>query len=755
MRTALLIASALAVVGLHPGDASATGAARPSITVLSNRADLISGGDALVAIGLPRGVTPSRVRVTVERRVRRRVRRRDVTRAFAVRPNGRFEGVVSGLPLGRSTLRARIGRRRGAAVPIVNRPNGGPVFSGPQVQPWVCQATAVDAQCNQPAEYTFLYKSTDATKSGLQPYDPAEPPSDVATTRTDQGVRVPFVVRLETGYQDRDQYKILTLYRPGEPWEPWAPQRQWNRKVLVTHGGGCGASHEAGSARLSDYSGTLPATPGIEDSYVVALGRGFAVMSTALNNNGHNCNLATQAESMVMAKEHLVETYGPVRYTIGTGCSGGALVQQQVANAYPGGIYEGLIVTCSYPDTLTPGAQFADYHLLRLYFEHSSRWGPGIAWSPTQWGAVEGHLSHLNAITADEGLFKSATDPTYPCAGVSDEQRYHPERNPGGARCSILDHMINVLGPRPESAWSPVERALGRGFAGAPFGNVGVQYGLKALQRGEITAAQFVDLNARIGGLDIDVRPTAERSPGDDHAIRNAYRSGAINEANNLDRVAIINHAGPDPGVAHDFSHAWWTRDRLEREHGHFRNHVLWFGQTPLIGDPRWATEALIAMDRWLAAVERDNSDRPLADKIVDDKPADITDRCSNLPGLELVRGVCEQPDLQTHYGTPRTVAGGPVTNDNTKCELRPLRREEYPVAFSDEQWAQLEQAFPTGVCDYARPAVGQQGAIPWQTYQERDGRVIYGGRRLGPVPARSGSGWASEAFRPHGTSAG
>ena len=83
-----------------------------------------------------------------------------------------------------------------------------------------------------------------------------------------------------------------------------------------------------------------------------------------------------QAESVMMAKEHLVERYGTIRYTIGTGCSGGSIAQHTVANAYPG-IYNGLVTTCSYPDVLTAGAQFADYHLLRLYFEDPSRWVRG------------------------------------------------------------------------------------------------------------------------------------------------------------------------------------------------------------------------------------------------------------------------------------------------------------------------------------------------------------------------------------------
>ena len=160
--------------------------------------------------------------------------------------------------------------------------------------------------------------------------------------------------------------------------------------MLITHGGGCGASYAPGNPPLEDYSGTIPAdVPGVEQSYVTALGRGFAVLSTALDNTGHNCNVAMQAESLMMAKERLVEQYGPIRYTIGTGCSGGSIAQHTIANAYPG-IYQGLVTTCSYPDVLTAGAQFADYHLLRLYFEDPSRWAPGWSWTADQMAAGRG-----------------------------------------------------------------------------------------------------------------------------------------------------------------------------------------------------------------------------------------------------------------------------------------------------------------------------------------------------------------------------
>src|SRR5689334_9313290 len=120
------------------------------------------------------------------------------------------------------------------------------------------------------------------------------------------------------------------------------------------------------------------ANPSVTDfggSY--ALGRGFAVLSTTLDNAGINCNVVTQAESLLMAKERLVEQYGPIRYTIGIGCSGGSLTQQQVANAYPG-IYQGILPQCSFPDSWSTGQQLAAYNLIRRYVENPAKWAPGV-----------------------------------------------------------------------------------------------------------------------------------------------------------------------------------------------------------------------------------------------------------------------------------------------------------------------------------------------------------------------------------------
>jgi hypothetical protein len=724
---AIALLCALAV----PATAHAARPAPPVITDVSGRADLVSGGDVLLHVDLPARARRARVRVTLGGR--------SVTRRFRRSGLG-MDALLTGLKVGRNLVDVRLPDGTGARLVVRNHPQGGPVFAGPQPQPRTCQKGAVDAQCNAPATYTFLYKSTNPLTKGLQPYDRSKPPADVATTTTQNGRKVPFVVRLETGYQDRDQYRVATLYDPARPWTALDPQPQFNHKLLIAHGASCGVSYAPANApSVTSYNPAdllgLPVStpPGIfADSVEFALGQGYVVMSTALDNSGHNCDVTTQAESLVMAKEHVIEAYGTLRYTIGTGCSGGSLAQQWIANAYPG-IYQGILPTCSFPDTWSSATQVMDYHLLRSYFEHPDTWGPGVAWSPTQFGAVEGNPLPVDAIVSDIGFF-DAIVPTHACPGVGAGQLYDPQANPGGVRCSVADLAVNVFGRRPPSVWTPVEQALGHGFAGVPVDNVGVQYGLAALRAGAITPAQFADLNARIGGLSIDIQPTKARIKADTPALPNAYRSGMINETNNLDRTAIIDCRGPDPGAAHDSYRAFAIRARLDREHGGHGNQLIWEGPAVIVGDTHCAQLSLIAMDRWLTAVEHDTSGGSLARKIVADKPADLGDACLSGVGQVVAKGLCPDAVVPV-YGTPRTVAGDAITTDANKCALRPLDRATEGATFSDAEWASLQATFPDGVCDFSRPGVDQQGTVPWLGYQDRTGKVITGGRPLGPVP--------------------
>ena len=93
--------------------------------------------------------------------------------------------------------------------------------------------------------------------------------------------------------------------------------------------------------------------------------------------------------------------------------------------------------------------------------------------------------------------------------------RYHPVTNPFGARPTVFDVARNIYGINPIT-----------GFALRPFDNVGVQYGLAALNGGAITTTQFLDLNERIGGYDQDANYVANRTVGNIGAIKRAHQSG-------------------------------------------------------------------------------------------------------------------------------------------------------------------------------------------------------------------------------------
>src|SRR3954464_7955040 len=120
-RFCLLVPVCLALVYAAP--AFARGTVR--LNVLSNRADLIADGNALVAVTLPKGASAKGLQVTVGKR--------DVSKAFEKRPDGRIEGLIEGMKVGKNVVKATLRDGRGAKLTITNHPNGGPVFSGPEV----------------------------------------------------------------------------------------------------------------------------------------------------------------------------------------------------------------------------------------------------------------------------------------------------------------------------------------------------------------------------------------------------------------------------------------------------------------------------------------------------------------------------------------------------------------------------------------------------------------------------------------------
>ena len=225
--------------------------------------------------------------------------------------------------------------------------------------------------------------------------------------------------------------------------------------------------------------------------------------------------------------------------------------------------------------------------------------------------------------------------------------------------------MINVLGPRPPSVWSAAEQQVGHGFAGLPLDNVGVQYGLEALKKGQITTGavrrpERQDRRRRHRHQP-DARALRGRPAG---AAPTPTAAAAINSANNLDKVAIIDLRGPDPGAFHDAYRSWAIRARLEREHGTFANHVIWFGARAADGRPELRDRGL-RRDGPLARGGRGRQRHAARWRRRSSATARATSRTAarRSTGVELVTvpgigPVCELKEVQTRYGTPRTVAG-------------------------------------------------------------------------------------------------
>lgn len=681
------------------------------IRVLSNRADLLSAGDALVEI----------VGASAGDKLVADLDGRDVSSTFQARANGRVMGRLEDLPLGESVLTVRQ-KGRGARLALTNHPASGPIIAGAPIQPWDCTTEAAglgpaeDAStCQAQTKYEFFYMPADG--GGFAPYDPANPPADVGTTTTDRGVTVPYVIRQETGTHNRGIYRVAVLFDPTQEWEPWAPQPGWNGKLHYPFGASCGTVHNQGGAQ------------NVRDER--ALGRGFMVATSSLNVLGHACNTWLSAESVMMLKEHIVDRYGEIRYTMAEGCSGGSIGQHMVANNYPG-LLQGIQPNCSFPDNFSTGLEVIDCHLLLNYVQ-----APGARVTPAQFGLVSGHQS-ISSCAAWEALFSAVVDPEGGC-GLKSGDEYDADTNPTGCRGSVQDYNVGVIGKRPPESWDDpaanpntnVAEALVGGFARFPYDNHGVQYGLNALLAGTLAPEQFVDLNEKIGTLDVDFNFIPGRRTADPGS-EILYRAGAINDTGSLDQVAIIDLRGTSNAEIHTDYHSWVVRARLDAANGNHDNHAIWTFPSSLVVPPTIDDLSFDTLDAWLAAVEADGAPGTLEQKVARNKPAVAVDSC--FIGDATTPPVTDPAACKAafpYFASPRIAAGGPLTHDNGSCQLKPLDRADYPatVVFTDAQWTRLQAVFPDGVCDYSKPPVGFTPSVPWL---QHDG---VGGVALGEAP--------------------
>jgi hypothetical protein len=184
-------------------------------------------------------------------------------------------------------------------------------------------------------------------------------------------------------------------------------------------------------------------------------------------------------------------------------------------------------------------------------------------------------------------------------------------------------------------------------------------------------------------------------------------------------------------------------RARL-REAGDAGNQVI------IEHDPTSASEQananayeLAAMDAWLNAIESDGSRAPSTIKIARNRPAGLADGCFLSPaqtaptlqpgGLDAAGRSAPCENVYPVFANTRLAAGQPEDLYTLKCALTPIDWRAYGASFSAAAKAQLQNAFPSGVCDYRRPGPQERPPIgPWLDYS----------RGITPFPIDWPFGW-------------
>jgi Tannase-like family of unknown function (DUF6351) len=694
------------------------------IDVLSSRPYMVSGGDALV-------------RVTVKKKdvslgsVRIELNGANITGAFQADAGARtLTGLVTGLRLGENELavdakdKSKGKGRADADITLTNYPIQGPIISGPHEFPFACTTETfvpfpgspalgapLDSDCSVERRVQYVYRTTgNAFNSLPQPYSSL--PADLAFTTTVTGATVPYIVRLETGTINRAIYQTAILHNPNDAApSPFAPPAGWNKRIIYPLGGGCIGGWYTQGPDLVDP---------VNHSY---LSQGYGVASATLNTFGNNCNDLLSSETILMVKERFIESFGVPLFTIGTGSSGGAYQSNQTADNYPGA-FDGIVTMNSFPDVTTGMVPMHSSRLIELYL--ASR--PG-RYTVDQVKAISGYLSIPGQIQEMSRVRGDRMDPRieFPpeiLPGVGPQFRYDPVTNPYGARGDVYDHTVNVYGVIRNTPFPGDAK-----FAQRPLDNVGVQYGLKALNDGAISVEDFLDLNANMGGVDIDFNRIPTRTTTYLGATRRAYQGGRIlGGGNGLASAAIITRMGGNDllvqGDVHLRYHSFSIRQRLINANGHADNQVI-------VGNLAPSDLLIEQMGRWLAAVVSDTSARTLAEKVVANKPADVVDACWTTAGVKIVEpqtlngpGQCNT--LFPAGVPPEFVAGAPIELDVIKCKLKPIDMRDYAVPFTAQQRAQLKAIFPHGVCDWSERGVQQVKSVPWASYGPSPVNLIF-----------------------------
>ena len=671
-----LTAFAIVAASLAAGPASAADPIK--IETLSSKPNWVTGGDALMAVTAPSGTSRNKLIVRRNGTV--------VTNSFKADPDDsqRIVGLVTGLKNGSNVVSAWVsdGSANPARHDMFNSPRVGPLFSGPHQTPYYCNTAALgagaptDANCSGTTSVAYYYRDTGGNFKPLT--DPKSRPADLAQTTTRTGQTVDYVVRVETGTINRAVYKWSVLASGG------VTGNGWNKRFFYNYGGGCSTGHQQGQDVPNPLNNP-------------ELSRGYAVMSSSLNVFNTSCNDVLSAETTSMVKERAIEALGqkPV-WTAGQGGSGGSVQIQMMVQNYPG-LLDGINPGASFPDNSSP--DYPDCRVLNRYFSSPAGASLGGAKRKAITGMDNNNgcaalANGADVVNASEGCIESIV----PVSVI-----FNATTNPGGVRCTLWDNMVNIYGKDPNT-----------GYARRTFDNVGVQYGLAALNSGAISLDEFLDLNEGVGGYDNNGAFSASRSAADTTGLATAYRTGRFQQgAGGLKSVPIVDersYVDEDANV-HQYLNTYRMRARLDRFNGNHDNQIMFRAKGGANTTPM-GVAAIETLGTWLDGIKSDTSTASGPQKVLNNKPADAVDACwiggNRVNGVAQIGATNQCETTYPPHSLPRNVAGLPVNSIVAKCQLKPVSSADYGSP-SPGQVTRLNAIFPDGVCDYSKPGVEEQ----------------------------------------------
>jgi hypothetical protein len=511
------------------------------------------------------------------------------------------------------------------------------------------------------------------------------------TTTTNDGTTVPYIVRVESGTINRGVYRLAVLDNPGKDSPAtWKPGPGWNKK-LVAYFDCCGsAQYNQGVHAIEDPCARFPALARLR----------LRELDRALEQPARQpAPAGRDADDAEGARHRGVRRGAPVDRRLRRLRRRDPAVPDRAALPGPARRHPAHRLVPRDADARSDGVPAAQQRLRQL---------DAATWTPTKQNAVNGFNANTCTVVGRRRSPASSSRTTRWAAASSNRPTssniFNRATKPGGIRCDLFQTNVNLLGKRP-----------GTQEARRPIDNIGLQYGLAAVNSGAISVKEFLDLNEKVGGFDGDGNTQAARSEADPDALKLTYAGGFKNsfKGPGLSNIPIVTQRGNADAVGdiHDTMQDLIIRARLQRANGRSDNQIIWtLGAT---SGYDYMAGSLDLINKWLDNMAADAAP-PSIDKVVRNKPAGANDACWDKTGTRIDEAASVDPAASCNvvyprFSTPRLTAGSPLVNDVLKCQLKPVNPADYSVAIAGADLARLQTIFPSGVCDWSKPGVSQE----------------------------------------------